>query len=358
MKNVSQPLVIRPEIRDGKIVTIEIGYESIPLKKPIPLSEFSEIINLLEKLNEYIDFGGQSGWSFTEIDAFIWGEISEKAHDFFKILAEYGDWVKREVILKELKISGRVLAGALSSPGQYFSRYKKDPIYEKMSRLEESEKEIICYRIKPDYLDLIRVSYDIENKDILKSKHINVLFEDNFEGDEVDNIPIKWELHESLGKIRVNSQINKGGINKFVTITSPNGSVDFISKTFDEKDNINLTYYVRQEKYNSSGVGAGLHLFYNNLEAIWLCITNKKLTYYDNKYNPIMLIELGKWYKIQIKSDCKTNSFSCIVDDKMMVKNGDFRNKVPYINKISSTGWNRQDEWSTSFDNVKIVELK
>jgi len=78
------------------------------------------------------------------------------------------------------------------------------------------------------------------------------------------------------------------------------------------------------------------------------------LTYYDIKHNPICDIELGKWYKIQIKVDCTTGIFSCLVNDKLLVPKGNFRNKVPLINMIRSTGWNRQDLWSTSLDQIRI----
>ena len=181
------------------------------------------------------------------------------------------------------------------------------------------------------------------------------LFTDDFESDEKGSPPIKWETIEEKGKVRISNQ--KGGAegtDKFLTISGPFGSRDIIRRKIKPKKKIDITYYIRQEIYGSSGVGAGLHLFYENKEAVWLCIVSKVLKYYDVKHNSICPIELGKWYKIQIKANCTTGTFRCLVNDELIVKNGNFRNKVPYINMISSTGWNRQDLWSTSIDQIKI----
>lgn len=161
MDKTESKLQIKPIIEGGKIVYIEVGYEPLPLRAPIPLERFSDLISKLEALSEYIDFGGESGWTEDELEIFTY-IITNKAREFFQILASDGGWVSRETVQEKMHIKGRALAGILSSPGQYFSRNRKDPIYESDKRREEGdEKENYYYRIKPEYLDSLRDVLDI-----------------------------------------------------------------------------------------------------------------------------------------------------------------------------------------------------
>lgn len=60
-----------------------------------------------------------------------------------------------------MKIDGRSLAGTLSSPGQYFARWRKDPIYERTWKHDEkSVEESLYYRMKPKYQDMIREVFE------------------------------------------------------------------------------------------------------------------------------------------------------------------------------------------------------
>jgi len=147
-------LTIRPVIREGKVVTIDIGDDSLALIRPIPLEDFPAFYQKLKDISKYIDFGGYAGWNVDDLGWFLLLEITSRAHDFFEILTKAGDWVNRDDIIKEMKINGRVLAGILSSPGQYFTRYRRKPIYEK--REEEYE---IYYRIVPEYLEMVKEAF-------------------------------------------------------------------------------------------------------------------------------------------------------------------------------------------------------
>jgi len=147
---------IKPVIKNGEVITAEIGSTSLALKKPIPLSEFSDFVKKLEAIAEYIDFAGNSGWNDEELEVFLLWEISDRAHDFFKILSKQKEWTNRKKILKTMKITPSSLAGTLSSPGQYFTRWKKDPVYEKDWKRVENKEELLHYRIKPKYFDMIK----------------------------------------------------------------------------------------------------------------------------------------------------------------------------------------------------------
>lgn len=208
-------------------------------------------------------------------------------------------------------------------------------------------------------LNIIQKFGSIYIQDINSRVHEEIIFIDDFETEDIELKPSKWETRVNDGTVRI-SYLNGGaeGTAKYITISSPHGSQDYIRKIIEHQKKIKIIYYLRQEEYGSSGVGAGFHLLYDNKEAIWLCIRKKFLTYYDIKHNQICPIELGKWYKIQVEADCTTGTFNCLVNDELLVNNGNFRNKVPLINIIQSTGWNRQDYWSTSFDQIEINKLK
>lgn len=159
----AKKLQIKPIIEDSRIIHVEVGSEALPLKSPIPLESFSDFIDKLEALAEYVDFEGESGWGYDEIEYFLWVHITDKASQFFRILAKDGGWVRRDIIQEEIKIKGRALAGILSSPGHYFSRWRKDPLYEMNKRKEESDdEEYYYYRIKTKYLGYIREVFEIE----------------------------------------------------------------------------------------------------------------------------------------------------------------------------------------------------
>lgn len=152
-------LTIRPVIREGKVVTIDIGDDSLALIRPIPLEDFPAFYEKLKDISQYIDFGGYAGWNVDDLGWFLYIEITSRATAFLLILTEAGDWVNRKDILKEMKIEGRVLAGVLSSPGQYFTRFRRKPIYEK-----KEEEEEVYYRIVPEYLEMVKEAFEIHEE--------------------------------------------------------------------------------------------------------------------------------------------------------------------------------------------------
>lgn len=154
---------IRPVIRGGQVTTVEVGDVPLALKRPIPLADFPTFVSMIERLSDYIDWEGDSPFTEDELFYFVHAEITDGAREFFQILAIEGDWVLRDRVLSILKMNGQELAGTLSSPGQYFSRNRKDPIYEKMSRKEEEgEPAKSYYRLKPKYLTILREVLDID----------------------------------------------------------------------------------------------------------------------------------------------------------------------------------------------------
>lgn len=159
-------LEVTPVIRGGFIVNLQVGSlrEPLALRKPLPISELPNLYSLLVEINNYIDFQGQSGWTIDEAYPFLCNIISEKAYTFFTIIAKNKDWTSREKILKEMKIDGKTLAGVLSSPGQYFARYQKEALYEPNDRVDENKKLRRYYRIKPDFLDMVREILDIQTE--------------------------------------------------------------------------------------------------------------------------------------------------------------------------------------------------
>lgn len=163
MSETSLTTTIRPVIEGELIIYVEIGYEPLPLRKPIHLNDFPDFVAKVQALSEYVDFEGQTGWTLDEVHMFLHVDITKKARRFFEILAIESGWVKREEIQSRMNIVGRALAGILSSPGQYFSRWRKDPLYEMETRMEENDdKERPYYRIKPKYLNDVRQALEEE----------------------------------------------------------------------------------------------------------------------------------------------------------------------------------------------------
>ncbi|MCW3990688.1 MAG: hypothetical protein NWE88_11515 [Candidatus Bathyarchaeota archaeon] len=162
MSKTSGRVRIKPTIEDGQVTYLEVGYIPLPLTKPIPLDQLPDFISKLEAIAKYVNFGGESGWDLAELHTFIYDDISTKSARFFEIITVEGDWVNRNKILEILGISGRALAGVLSSPGQYFSRWNKDPIYENKWVEEKGEEGVLHYRIKSAYLNFMKEIFELE----------------------------------------------------------------------------------------------------------------------------------------------------------------------------------------------------
>jgi len=153
----STKLEIRPTIRGSEIVSIEVENETLALKRPIPLEEFPKFIEMLESISKYIDFKGEGGWTYDDVELLL-SSISDNAGRFFEILASEGTWVAREFILDELDLTPNTLAGTLSSPGQFFSKFRMEPIYDKEWRHMEKGWDL-CYKIKGEYLEMMRSAF-------------------------------------------------------------------------------------------------------------------------------------------------------------------------------------------------------
>jgi hypothetical protein len=163
MSETSLTTTIRPVIEGEHIIYVEIGYEPLPLVRPIHLNDFPDFVSKVQALSEYVNFEGKTGWTLDEIHMFLHVDITNKARRFFEILAQEGGWVRREEIQSRMNIVGRALAGILSSPGQYFSRWRKDHLYEMENRLEEDDdEERPYYQIKPLYLDDVKQALEEE----------------------------------------------------------------------------------------------------------------------------------------------------------------------------------------------------
>ena len=155
MTDERSALKITPVIEGGHVITVEVNGEPLPLKAPIPISDLGNFIEKLEEVAKYIDFSGESGWTDDDLEYFFIF-ITDRARNFFKILSTEGDWIIRDKILSILKVGGRQLAGTLSSPGQYFTYNRKEPLYEKELISSEDESQTYAYRIKPKYLESVR----------------------------------------------------------------------------------------------------------------------------------------------------------------------------------------------------------
>lgn len=159
MKKVSElssPDIV-PEIINRQVVKLTVGDTYLPLRKPIPLSEFPEFILDIINLAKYVNFSGKQEWRRNDVIHFL-HTIRDTAQKFIDILIEYKDmWVPRETILTILRINKvREFSGALSSPGQYFVKYRKEPLYETSKTIIGGTKKYeYKYRINPKYFDLV-----------------------------------------------------------------------------------------------------------------------------------------------------------------------------------------------------------
>lgn len=160
MEQQIPPVKINPVIQENQIITVQVGDVHLPLRRPIPLSNFQDFIDKLQAISLYVDWEGESGWTDNEVFDFLDNEITSGAMHFFEVLADNDDWINREEVLAELKISGKKLAGTLSSPGQFFSKYQKEALYKKEWKQEnEDEVYTLYYRLNPKYSEVIKTFF-------------------------------------------------------------------------------------------------------------------------------------------------------------------------------------------------------
>lgn len=235
--------------------------------------------------------------------------------------------------------------------------------YKYIMNIVEIRNKVYHKGFIPSYEE-IKTSIDISNDIISKMSNIdlsyNTLFFDGFENDIIGSVPSKWDIEQNNGIIKImNMDCGARNSLKYLNITSPYESIDTANREIIPCKKLEIIYYIRQEIYGKNGVGAGLHYYYGNIEAIWMAISHNELRYfYNKKHYTIKNIEIGKWYKIKIIIDCTKNTFQCYIDDVLKIEKGYFRNRVPIINKIATTGWNKQNTWSTSIDEITIKKIE
>jgi len=178
----------------------------------------------------------------------------------------------------------------------------------------------------------------------------------NFEKDSVGKVPENWVIEKSMmGSIQVSNEHGAEGTSQSLKIHSPENSQDVIRTSFEPQQKFILIYSLRQEIYGDKrGVGNALMLFLGKTQAIWMAIQKKKLMgFWDGELHEFCNIELEKWYKIKLEVDCVNKEYYCYVDDRLM-RRGEFRNDVNYIDTIRTAGWFKQAERIGYIDEIKI----
>jgi len=165
VKGEFRVITVKPTIEGDEVKSVEVDGTPLPLQRALKIDEYAEFHQKLMEIAQYINFGGTAGWSAEDIFNFLEWEITDKAHQFFAILTEEGGWVRRDKIQNKMNVKGRALAGILSSPGQYFRRWNRDPLYEMQNRREKNDdKEYPYYRIKKEYLESFKSIFKPEEE--------------------------------------------------------------------------------------------------------------------------------------------------------------------------------------------------
>ena len=260
--------------------------------------------------------------------------------------------IKNNIIIYKKSFEGiisKLLDFGLMDDRDYFILLD---IYEMRNRIAHNSP-VNEDQIRNNYFNLMYIKNRLAQIDYI-SKY-------NFENDTIGVNPKKMIVFEDEGQIIIKEGVGAKDSSKYVNITSPYGSSDYIKIKTNPKKRMMITYHIRQKKYGNKGVGAGLHFCEGGKEAIWMAISRRTLQYYDNKMHPIHNIDLNVWYKVNVELDCEKNNFRCYIDDQFICE-GSFRSKVQYIDTIRSSAWIRQDEWSTdideiSFDSINILTM-
>ena len=203
----------------------------------------------------------------------------------------------------------------------------------------------------------VEVEIPLEKHELVEEKIEIVSY--NFERDSVGKVPENWVIEQSmLGSIQVSNEHGAGDTFQSLKIHSPENSRDVIRTSFEPQQKFILVYSLRQEIYGDKrGVGQALMLFLGKTQAIWMAIQKKKLMgFWDGELHEFCNIELKKWYKIKLEVDCDNKEYYCYVDDQL-IRRGEFRNDVNYIDTIRTTGWFKQAERIGYIDEIKILRV-
>jgi hypothetical protein len=203
-----------------------------------------------------------------------------------------------------------------------------------------------------------------DNKGVLK-KILNIFnrrpdeqkyfFYDDFNGEILGSPPSKWIISRQSGEIYVHRGLGKGGTTNYLIISSPKGSDDTASITFPKLRKLYLAYEFRQDFFRGDRNGAGLNLYSDSMEAVWLGIISGELYYKDeDEYRVLIPVNIGEWYSVIIEVDCQTNKLSIRINDIEVLEEIHLRNDIKYLNKISSTIWINNENWQTCINNIII----
>jgi hypothetical protein len=177
-------------------------------------------------------------------------------------------------------------------------------------------------------------------------------FRDNVLGDP----PSNWLTSTQRGEVYVHRGVGMEKVTRFLVISSPKGSDDYVSLQFPMLRSLYLSYEFRQDYYRGEGSGAGLSLFSDSKQAVWLGIRSRGLycSGEAEKYDHVTPVVVGEWYKIILHLDCGINKCSIRVNDKMVFSGKMLGDKVEYVNKVASTSWVDKENWQTSINNILL----
>ncbi|HDM26944.1 MAG TPA: hypothetical protein ENG27_01355 [Candidatus Bathyarchaeota archaeon] len=158
---------VKPVIKNGKVIRLEVCGMEWPLKKSIPVEDLLKVTESIQTLGEYVDFSGMRSikpaleeWQPEEIYKFL-EECNEVQRTFLKLLAENGEMTKEQLvdvmkkILNKPDFRGWDLGGALAGMGIRMGRLKKEPLYY-IEKRRTGGKVTHYYRINEKYRQTIR----------------------------------------------------------------------------------------------------------------------------------------------------------------------------------------------------------
>ena len=144
---------------DGKqVVGVEIDENVWPLKKPMPLSELSELTKHIKYVTERFDFGKEKEWADSDLSRFLEKELTERQQYFMSILAQSEGWTPLDAIVelyskKYGEAWGVTIAGLQAPLTRKCRNLKKENFWQSKYVEEESK---YYYRIKPGYSEVVK----------------------------------------------------------------------------------------------------------------------------------------------------------------------------------------------------------
>jgi len=158
---------VKPVIKNGKVIRLEVNGLEWPLKKSIPVEELLQVMESIKILGEYVDFREMGtirpaleSWSEEELFKFL-DERNETQKAFLKLLVEEKEILKEDAIRKMKTILNRPdfrgwdLGGALAGMGIRVRKLRKEPLYY-IKHIRVGGSATCRYEINPKYKEAIR----------------------------------------------------------------------------------------------------------------------------------------------------------------------------------------------------------